>query len=130
MVVYLDNNYPKNLAEALRLLHELQQPQDFEIIRTQDIENVDVKNSVIFLFDKSKKGLDIITDKHFEAGFKVFAFKLNSTDAINFFQLTLMTLRLWPKVLYTINEENNPFVYTFNYNGNVLQRLNREYYYS
>lgn len=123
MVVYLDNNYPKNLAEALKLLHELQQPQDYKIIRTQNIENVDVKNSVLFLFDKSKKGLDIVTDKHFEAGFKVFAFKLNSTDAINFFQLTLMTLRLWPKVLYTLNEENKPFVYTFNYNGQRLTKV-------
>lgn len=123
MVVYLDNNYPKNLAEALRLLHELQQPQDFKIIRTQDIENVDVKDSVLFIFDKSKKGLDIVTDKHFEAGFKVFAFKSRSTNAINFFRFSIMTLHLWPKVLNAINEENNPFVYTFNYNGLHLKKV-------
>ena len=123
MEVYFDNNYPKNLPDALSLLHELNQSQIFKIIRTQNIENIDKRQSVIFLFDNSKKGLSIVTDKHFEEGYKVFAFKLNSADVINLFQLTLMTLKLWPKILNTINEETNPFVYTFNYNGKYLTKV-------
>lgn len=123
MVVYLDTNYPKNLVEALKLLHELQEPREYEIVRTQDIKKADIQNSVIFLFDRSKKGIEIVTDKHFESGYKVFAFKTNSTNGINLFRLTLMTLRIWPKVLDTINEEKNPFVYTFTYNGNRLTKV-------
>jgi len=123
MIVYLDTNYPKNLVEALRLLHDLQEPREYEIIRTQDIRKADIQNSVIFLFDRSKKGIEIVTDKHFESGYRVFAFKTNSTNGINLFRLTLMTLRLWPKVLDTINEEKNPFVYTFTYNGHRLTKV-------
>ena len=123
MEVYFDTNYPKNLAEALRLLHELDDTKHFNIIRTKNIENIDKENSVIFLFDKSKRGLDIATDKHFEDGYKIFAFKLSSTDGINFFQLTLMTMKIWPKILNRIIEEAEPFVYTFNYNGRYLTKV-------
>lgn len=123
MEVYFDTNYPKNLAEALRLLHALDDSKDFNITRTQNIENINKENSVIFLFDNSKRGLDIITDKHFEDGYKIFAFKLSSTDGINFFQLTLITLQIWPKILNRISEETKPFVYTFNYNGKILKKV-------
>lgn len=123
MVVYLDPNYPKNLEEALRLLHKLQDPQEYEIVRTQDIKKADTQNSVIFLFDRGKKGIEIVTDKHFESGYRVFAFKSNSTKKIDLFQLALMTLRLWPKVLDAINEEKNPFVYTFTYTGHRLTKV-------
>lgn len=123
MVIYFDTNYPKNLAEALRLLHDIQVPQEIKIIRTQDLKKVDVQNSVLFLFDKSKKGIDIVTGKHFEAGFKVFAFRTKSTKAINFFRFSVMTLHLWPKILNTLSEEHNPFVYTFNYNGLHLKKV-------
>ncbi len=121
--MYLDNNYPKNLAEALRLIHALQRPQEYEIVRTQDLKEADTDNSVLFLFDRSKKGLDIVTEKHFEAGYRVFAFKLNSTDKINFFDLSLSLLRLWPRILEAIVGETEPFVFTYNYNGKTLSKV-------
>jgi uncharacterized protein YbcI len=123
MEIYFDLNYPKNLAQALTLLHDLNQAQDFRIIRTQNIENINKEHSVIFLFDNGKKGLDISTDKHFEDGYKVFAFKLTSAESINFFQLMLMTLKLWSTILNTIQKENQPFVYTFTYQGRSLTKV-------
>ncbi|MBS1586707.1 MAG: hypothetical protein JSS82_14320 [Bacteroidetes bacterium] len=123
MRVYLDTNYPKNLAEALRLIHALQLPQAIEIVRTQDIKEADAASSILFLFDQSKKGLDVVTEKHFEAGYRVFAFKLNSTDKINFFDLSLSLLRLWPRILDTITAETEPFVFTYNYNGKTLTKV-------
>jgi hypothetical protein len=123
MEMYFDNNYPKNLAEALKLLHDLDKSQVVNVIRTQNIDNIDKENSVVFLFDNSKRGLDVVTDKHFEEGYKVFAFKLYSSDALDIFQLTLMTMQLWPKILNTISKETNPFVYTFNYNGKKLTKV-------
>lgn len=122
MDIYFDLNYPKNLAEALKLVHNLDESQKLSIQRTQMIENINKSNSIVFLIDSSKKGLDITIDKHFEDGYKVFAFKLNSAEELNLFQLTLMTLKLWPKILSTVKEETTPFVYTFNYNGKYLTK--------
>ena len=48
MEMYFDNNYPKNLAEALKLLHDLDKSQVVNVIRTQNIDNIDKKNSVVF----------------------------------------------------------------------------------
>lgn len=122
MDIYFDLNYPKNLAEALKLVHNLDESQKLSIQRTQMIENINKSNSIVFLIDSSKKGLDITIDKHFEDGYKVFAFKLNSAEELNLFKLTLMTLKLWPKILSTVKEETTPFVYTFNYNGKCLTK--------
>lgn len=123
MELYFDLNYPKNLAEALKLLHSLDDSQNISIQRTQQIDNIDKENSIIFLVDSAKRGIDIAIDKHFEDGYRVFAFKLNSANSINLFQLTLMTLKLWPKILNTLNKETNPFIYTFNYNGKQLTKV-------
>jgi hypothetical protein len=123
MRVYLDNNYPKNLAEALQLLHRLQVPQDFEIVRTQHFDETNIDNSVVFLFDRSKKGIDIVTEKHFEAGYKVIAFKISSTDTIDFFKLSLITLKLWPNILDLIGQVKEPFIFTYNYKGKSLTKV-------
>lgn len=123
MKLYLDTNYPKNLAEALQLIHKLETPQNFEVIRTQQFDENDISNSVVFLFDRSKRGIDIVTEKHYKAGYKVIAFKLSSTARIDFFQLSLTTLKLWPKILNIITEENNAFIFTYSYNGKSLNKI-------
>jgi len=123
MKLYLDTNYPKNLAEALQLIHKLETPQNFEVIRTQQFDENDASNSVVFLFDRSKRGIDIITEKHYKAGYKVIAFKLSSTARIDFFQLSLTTLKLWPKILNKIAETNTPFIFTYSYNGKSLNKV-------
>ena len=123
MKVYLDCNYPKNLAEALKLIHDLQNPSQFEIIRTQQFDETNISNSAVFIFDRSKRGLDITTEKHFQAGYKVFAFKLHSTQQIDLFQLSIVTLKLWPKVLNLITLKKEPFVFTYNYNGRALTKV-------
>ena len=126
MKLYLDTNYPKNLAEALQLIHKLETPQNFEILRTQQFDENDASNSVVFLFDRSKRGIDIVTEKHYKAGYKVIAFKLSSTARIDFFQLSLTTLKLWPKILNTITEESNAFIFTYSYNGKTLNKISGE----
>jgi hypothetical protein len=123
MKVYLDCNYPKNLEEALKLIHALQNPSQIEIIRTQQFDETDINNTAVFLFDKSKKGLDIITEKHFQAGYKVFAFKFHSTNHIDLFRLSVVTLKFWPKILELITEKKEPFVFTYNYNGRSLNKV-------
>lgn len=124
--MYLDANYPKNLAEALILIHKLETPQNFEVIRTQQFDENDISNSVVFLFDRSKRGIDIVTEKHYQAGYKVIAFKLSSTARIDFFKLSLTTLKLWPKILNTIAETSNPFIFTYSYKGKTLNMVKGE----
>src|ERR1700724_2639983 len=97
--VYLDTQYPKNLAEALELLHQMQYPKEYEIIRTSNFEDAYTENSVFFLFDRTKKGIDIITEKHFDLGYRIFAFKKNLVTKLDVFQLSLSVLNLWPKVM-------------------------------
>lgn len=120
--VYLDTQYPKNLAEGLILLHQMQSPKEFEIIRTSDFEDADA-NSVVFLFDRTKRGIDIITEKHYADGYKVFAFKSRLVAKVDIFQLSISVLSLWPKILHTINSEARPFIFTYKYSGNTLKKV-------
>ncbi|MEZ2338557.1 hypothetical protein AB6735_23115 [Mucilaginibacter sp. RCC_168] len=120
--VYLDTQYPKNLAEGLVLLHQMQIPEEIKIIRTSDFEDADA-NSVVFLFDRTKKGIDIITERHYEEGYKVFAFKSRLVAKVDIFQLSLSVLSLWPKILHTIHSEASPFVFTYKYSGNTLKKI-------
>jgi hypothetical protein len=120
--VYLDTQYPKNLAEALSLLHQMQQTKEFEIIRTNRFEDADA-NSVVFLFDRTKKGIDLITEKHYDEGYKVFAFKSRLVQKVDIFQLSLSVLNLWPKIMHTICSESSPFIFTYKYSRNTLKKI-------
>jgi len=120
--VYLDINYPKNLVTALQLVHQLQNPPQLDILRTAHFEGSG-SDSVVFLFDRSKKGIDIVTEKHFEAGYKVFAFRLNSVDKIDLYQLSMTVITLWPKILKTLNNESSPFIFTYNYLASTLKKV-------
>jgi hypothetical protein len=120
--VYLDTQYPKNLAEALELLHQMQYPKQYEIVRTANFEDAIIENSVLFLFDRTKKGIDIITEKHFNDGYKIFAFKNNLVPKFDIFQLSVSVLNLWPRIMDAINSENDPFVFTYKYYGSKLKK--------
>lgn len=120
--VYLNINYPKNLVTALQLIHQLQNPMQLDISRAMHFDDPD-DDTVVFLFDRSKKGIDIVTEKHFEAGYKVFAFRLNSIDKIDLFQLSMTVITLWPKVVETLSTESSPFIFTYNYSGKNLKRV-------
>ncbi len=120
--VYIDTQYPKNLAEALILLQQMQYPKEFEIIRTNNFENAR-PSDVVFLFDRTLKGLDLITEKHFEDGYRVFAFKSRLVPKVDVYQLSLSVLSLWPKILTTIQAENNPFIVTYKYTGSTLKKV-------
>ncbi|GAC1314262.1 MAG: hypothetical protein NVSMB24_38670 [Mucilaginibacter sp.] len=118
--VYLDNNYPKNLVYALQAVHQLQYPKKLEIIRTTLFNE---QESVVFIFDKSKKGIDIVTEKHYDAGYRVFAFKFYPDERLDLFKFSLSMLQLWPKIIEVIEENASPFVVTYRYFGAGLKRV-------
>jgi hypothetical protein len=102
----------------------LQSPPELDIARTAHFDEGD-NDSVVFLFDRSKKGIDIVTEKHFEAGYKVFAFRLNSVKKIDLYHLSMTVITLWPKILKTLTIEPNPFIFTYSYSGTTLKKFDK-----
>lgn len=122
MEICLEKNYPKHLVSALELIHKLDASHAVNIIHDKDLTEKDAPKTIVFLFDRSKRSLDITTEKYFEMGFRIFAFKIATADKLNLFELSLTVLTLWKKVIQIIRNENTPFIYTFGY---ARARLNR-----
>jgi hypothetical protein len=120
ITVFIDNNYPKNLITALQLIHQIQIPMEFNIQRTQQFD--EMEHPVVFLFDKGKKGLDIVTEKHFESGFRIFAFKFYAAKKLYIFQLSPNISSFWPAMLNIIKQETSPFVFTYGYSRKSLKK--------
>lgn len=124
MYIYLDPNYPKNLAKALKFLHDISPSDDFEIIwGSRKLSELDNNQTVVFLFDRSKKGVEITTELHYKDGYRVFAFMTRTTDKTDLFHLSLRVLTLWNKILDVIAEKKKPFVYTYGYKENRVREF-------
>lgn len=122
MNILFDNNYPKAVVEALKLIHSIGKGTTFTV--TTWTKGEEAEKPIVFIMDRSKTGIDVTTTKHFEAGYQVFAFKLNPGKKLDMFDLALTVLNLWPKVLETVSTDENPFVYTYRYGGRKLRKIN------
>lgn len=123
MQIHIDQNYPRNLAEALKILHAMQGTEKVEILWNSDLSKVDSKNSIIFLFDTGRKSLDIATEIHFRAGYRVVAFRRHSTKNFDFFNLSLTVLRLWPQFIEEVIEEKQPYVFAYRYRSKKMKKV-------
>jgi|SRR6185436_2960234 len=123
MKVCLDNNHPKNLVQCLQLLHDQQHPKKYSFYRQSDFKEFDTKNSIFFVFNQSKKDIDITIDKHFQAGYKVFAFRMKSKTNLDTFTFCLFLLGLWPKVIELIEQNRSPFVFTYGIYQKKLRKV-------
>ncbi|MEX0684364.1 MAG: hypothetical protein WD267_12995 [Balneolales bacterium] len=123
MNIYLDRQYPKNLARALQLLHTISKSDRFTIIyKDKKLVDLDKNNTIVFLFDPAKNGIAPTTIKHYEAGYQVFAFMTRTADKTNLFTLSLQVLSLWKKIIKIIESNRDPFVCTYGYRGmNICQ---------
>ena len=122
MKVLFDRNYPKYLVDALQLIHTLDTTQLCSIRYWEKQDENETTNPVVFILDRSRQGLDVTTLKHYEAGYRVFAFKLPGKQKIDLFNFSLTVLSLWPKVLDTVKADEKPFVFTYKYGGRKLRR--------
>jgi hypothetical protein len=118
----MDNNHPHNLVECLKLLHEEDKQRNFSFHRNSNFSQFDRREAVFFLFNLSKKDIDISIDKHFEAGYRVFAFRAKPGTKVDYFNFSLSILGLWPKFLDTIETHQQPFVFTY---GIYQRKLNQ-----
>jgi hypothetical protein len=122
MQICLEQNYPKNLVLALELIHKIDiSAKDIEIYWDKKLTDADAKSTIVFLFDKGKRNLDITTERYFEKGFRVIAFKMPETFTP--FELSLTVLSLWRKILDAIQKAESPFVITYRYKGTKLYKI-------
>ena len=123
MIILFDQNYPKYVLDALQLIHKLDATKYYRIIYWTNEVVIDQSKPVVFLLDRSLKGIDIVTKKHYEDGYKVFAFKLKRKAKMDPFRFALTILNIWPKVLETVKIQEQPFVYTYRYEGKKLKKV-------
>ncbi|SMO94985.1 hypothetical protein [Fodinibius sediminis] len=124
MNIYLDRNYPKNLVKALDYLHGISPSDEIEIIYGNGrLSDLDTENTVVFLFDRAKKGLERTTELHYEDGYRVFAFMTRTADQIDLFKLSLRVLILWKKILDVIKDKNTPFICSYGYKENKVREI-------
>ena len=124
MYLYIDRNYPKNLASALKYLHSISGSYPFNIIyKDKRLADLETHKTVVFLFDNAKKGIDLPTRKHVEAGYRVFAFKTRTAEKLDLFVLSLQVLSLWKKILDKIETSEGPYVYTYGYRNTKLDKF-------
>lgn len=124
MNIYFDRNYPKNLVKALDLIHSIYPTDTYNIIWGDKVlSELDKDQTVVFLFDRAKKGIEITTELHYEDGYRIFAFMTRTTEKTDLFRLSLRVLTLWKKILGRIKEENNPFIFTYGYKSKRLRKV-------
>jgi len=121
--IFFHTNFPKDLITALQLLHGLEQQPGYRVERKSTVGQLNLDNTVLFIFDHAKKKVDLTTTALFESGYRVFAFKLPSATSLDPYSLSLTTLNLWSKILRTIQNEHQPFIYTYKYLGKELLRI-------
>lgn len=121
MVLYFDSDFPSTLINTLRKLHKLPgSNRTINIVhRESNLEDFDKNSTVVFLMDSNTRGVSIPTKKHFESGYKVFAFRDTEED-VTIFKLSLTILSFWKKILVELQNSSEPFLKTFGYKSRGL----------
>lgn len=124
--ILIDPNYPDELLNSLKRIHDLQDEKKFEIHSwCEGLENKFALTESVFLaVDHSKKGLSEIMIKHLEEGYRLFVMKMG--DGSDFFEFAMTVLRIWPFIIEKSQTDNNrKFCYTFKYGGRKLSQFKR-----
>lgn len=123
MKVNISKDYPVKLVDALKLLHSMKEGDKFQFQWGSKLTVKDSFDTVVLLFDRGKKKLEISTLKYKEAGFRVFALKVSPTVNLDTFELSLTVLSLWRIIFERIANSENASVFTYKY-GSKKFRLN------
>lgn len=125
MIIYFDTGYPPKLVECVRLLYKNPGAPQIEIVHGNQLKLTQNKeDSVVFIFDHSKRGVSLATKQHAENGCKVFAFKKRREQPVSFFSFSLTILSAWRNILKQIENSDGPFLCTI-YNGSTKVNENK-----
>lgn len=123
MNLLFDKSYPKDLVEVLKQIHELDTSHCHTLAYyDKSINESALQKPVVFLFDYKKHGLDVTTQKLFESGYGIIALKTDRIQKLDFFDLSVTLLGLWPKILRATREHAHPFVLTYRFKGQHLNK--------
>jgi hypothetical protein len=86
-------------------------------------EDFTPSDTVVFLWDTSKKGLSQQIVKHYKDGYKVFTYKKPFGEPMNLFKVSLIMLSQWKKMIEAIEKENGAFLFTINDSKKILRRI-------
>jgi len=121
MQILFEKTHPKDLVEALKLVHQSDDNKSYVLsYYDKSVDEKLLQQPILLLFDYKSKGLDVTTEELYKSGYRIFAMKTKRKEKLDFFQLSLTVLGLWPKILKTISEKDSPFVFTYRYCGSRL----------
>jgi hypothetical protein len=122
MKIYIDTQYPPGLFKALEELHKMQFPQQYELMTGTWQSANSALDTIVFLVDTNRRGLNPLTLNHYAEGYRVFAFKKPLGEPIDLFKWSLLLLTQWKKVLDVIAKESTPYVYTYSINSHGIKK--------
>lgn len=114
MQLYLDNQYPPSLFNIIKSVHDLQYPQSYRVVFREWRDENNADDTVVFLIDNSKKGVDQHALSYFRDGYRVFTYRKPYGKPYDLFKQTLILLSTWQKILKIIETEKSPYIYTIN----------------
>jgi hypothetical protein len=123
MKLYVDNQYSPGFIKLITTLHTLEFNSRYDIVSGQWSDKFTPSDTVVFLWDTSKKGLSEQIVKHYRDGFKVFTYKKPHGEPLNLFRVSLIMLSQWKKMLETIEAESGAFLFTINDSKKILKRV-------
>jgi len=123
MKLYVDNQYTPGFIRLVTSLHALQFSKTYEIVSGLWDNEFKPADTVVFLWDNSKKGLSQQILKHYSDGYKVFTFKKPYGKPLDPFKVSLLMLSQWKKMLETIESEQGPFLFIINDSKQILKRV-------
>jgi hypothetical protein len=124
MQILFEKTHPKDLVEALKLVHQTDDAKTFLLsYYDKTIDDSKLKQPILLMFDYNKKGLEPTTEELYKLGFRIFAMKTKREEKLDFFKLSLTVLGMWPKIIDTVKEDNSPFICTYKYGGHKLTKI-------
>src|SRR4051812_19188966 len=124
MQILFEKTHPRDLVEALKIVHQTDEEQLFSLsYYDKSIDDSKLEQPILLMFDYNKRGLEATTEELYKSGFRIFALKTKRENKLDFFELSLTILALWPKFLAIAKENERSFIYTYKYRGNRLTKV-------
>lgn len=123
--ILIDPNFPPQLVDSLKEIHDLQDEKKFEIHSWAEgvEEQFPLSESIFLAVDHSKRGLSEVMEKQLEDGYRMFVMKLGT--GLDFFEFAMTVLRVWPFIIEKAEKSGRDiFCYTFSYGGRKLKQVN------
>ena len=103
MRLFIDRNYTPPVIKLLTALQNLQYPKVHEVV-TEWSDDFKGADTIVFLIDTNKVGLNILTTNHLADGYNVVAFKKPAGDAFDPYTCSLSMLSHWRKIFEDLSE--------------------------